>query len=183
MSYVGKPAPPFASLASARSAAALDERVALSDYAGRWLVLFFYPADGPGEAATDLRAFSARMDDFAALGADTLAVSTDGIHVHEAFLRFALGELRFPLASDPTLAVSRDYGVLDEEEGVAERAIFIVDPQGIVCYEVHPRMAGVSVEEVMRVLEALVTYGRAADRRHDLKGLASSDDGLDARAA
>lgn len=183
MSYVGKPAPRFASLAGARSAAALDERVSLSDYAGRWLVLFFYPADGPGECATELRAFSAHAHDFAAFGAEVLAISTDGIHVHEAFLRFALGELPFPLASDPTLAVSRDYGVLDEDEGVAQRAIFIVDPAGVVCYEVHPRMAGVSVEEVIRVLEAMVTYSRAAARRGDLRVLAAGDDGLDARAA
>jgi alkyl hydroperoxide reductase subunit AhpC len=165
MSYVGKPAPPFANLAGARSLPARDERVSLSDYAGRWLVLFFYPADGPGESASELQAFSA------------------GIHVHEAFLRFALGELRFPLASDPTLAVSRDFGVLNEEQGVAERAVFIVDPQGVVCYEVHPRMAGVSVEEVARVLEAMVTYGRAADRGADLRVLAAGDDGLEARAA
>lgn len=183
MSYVGKPAPPFANLAGARSPAAPHERVSLSGYAGRWLVLFFYPADGPGESATELQAFSARAEGFAALGAEVLAVSTDGIHVHEAFLRFALGELRFPLASDPTLAVSRDYGVLNEEEGVAERAVFIVDPQGVVCYEVHPRMAGVSVEEVMRVLEALVTYGRATDRRADLRVVTPGDEGLDARAA
>jgi peroxiredoxin (alkyl hydroperoxide reductase subunit C) len=183
MSYVGKPAPPFANLAGARSLPARDERVSLSDYAGRWLVLFFYPADGPGESASELQAFSARIDTFAALEADVVAVSTDGIHVHEAFLRFALGELRFPLASDPTLAVSRDFGVLNEEEGVAERAVFIVDPQGVVCYEVHPRMAGVSVEEVARVLEAMVTYGRAADRGADLRVLAAGDDGLEARAA
>lgn len=182
MSHVGKPAPTFANLAGARTLTVLDERVSLSDYAGRWLVLFFYPADAPGESA-ELQAFNARTDDFAALGADVLAVSTDGIHVHEAFVRFALGELRFPLASDPTLAVSRDYGVLNEEEGVAERAIFIVDPRGIVCYEVHPRTAGVSVEEIMRVLQALVTYGRAADRRADLRVLTPGDEGLDARAA
>ena len=183
MSHVGKPAPPFAYLAGARTLTALDERVSLSDYAGRWLVLFFYPADAPGESATELQAFNARTDDFAGLGAEVLAVSTDGIHVHEAFLRFALGELRFPLVSDPTLAVSRDYGVLNEEEGVAERAVFIVDPQGIVCYEVHPRLASVSVEEIMRVLEALVTYGRATDRHADLRVLRPGDEGLDARAA
>jgi peroxiredoxin (alkyl hydroperoxide reductase subunit C) len=161
MSYVGKPAPDFSGVPSTKNLTTLDEPVSLSDYRGKWLVLFFYPADFTFVCPTEILAFSQRVPDFQEWGAEMLAVSTDGVYCHQAWIEFALGKLSFPLAADTTLQVSRDYGVLIEEEGVAQRGLFIIDPEGIVRYEVvHDIDTGRSVEEVARVLQALSTAGR-----------------------
>ena len=155
MALVGKPAPDF-TMASTKNLATLDEPVSLSDYRGGWLVLFFYPADFTFVCPTEILAFSQAVDQFAEAGAQVLAVSTDGVYSHQAWIEFALGKVQFPLASDTTLRVSRAYGVLREEEGVADRGLFIIDPEGTIRYEVvHDDNTGRSVEEVLRVLNAL----------------------------
>jgi peroxiredoxin 2/4 len=155
MTLVGKPAPDF-KMASTKNLATLDEPVALSDYRGGWLVLFFYPADFTFVCPTEILAFSQAVDQFAEAGAQVLAVSTDGVYSHQAWLEFALGKIKYPLASDTTLRVSRDYGVLLEDEGVAQRGLFIIDPEGVVRYEVvHDMDTGRNVDEVVRVLKAL----------------------------
>lgn len=158
MSLVGQPAPGFTQLPSTKNVTKLDEPVALSDYAGRWLVLLFYPADFASVAPSELLAFSRCAPEFAESGAELLAVSTDGVFCHQAFIEFVVGRLNFPLASDTTLAVSRAYGVLDEDHGLAQPALFVIDPAGTVRYEVvHDPDTGRSVQEVARVLQALAT--------------------------
>lgn len=158
MSLVGQPAPGFEQLPSTKNVTRLDEPVALRDYAGRWLVLLFYPADFSSVSPSELLAFSRSVPELHEAGADVLAISTDGVHCHQAFIEFVLGRVNFPLASDQTLAVSRAYGVLREDDGVAQRALFIIDPAGVVRYEVvHDVDTGRSVEEVSRVLRALGT--------------------------
>ena len=98
---------------------------------------------------------------FKAAGAEVLAISTDSPHVHQAWMEFALGKLAFPLASDMTHQVSRDYGVLLEEQGVAQRGLYVIDPKGVVRYEVvHDMEVGRSVDEVLRVLDALKSGGK-----------------------
>lgn len=155
MSLVGNPAPEF-TMASTKNLETLDEPVALGDYRGKWLVLFFYPADFTFVCPTEVLAFSHRVPDFQEYGAEVLAVSTDGVYCHQAWIEFALGKLQFPLAADTTLQVSRDYGVLLEDEGIAQRGLFIIDPEGVVRYEVvHDLDTGRSVDEVARVLQAL----------------------------
>ncbi len=158
MSLVGQPAPGFEQLPSTKNVTRLDQPVSLRDYAGRWLVLLFYPADFSSVSPSELVAFSRYAPEFAEAGAEVLAISTDGVHCHQAFIEFVLGRLNFPLASDTTLTVSRAFGVLREDEGVAQRALFIIDPAGTVRYEVvHDLDTGRSVEEVTRVLQALAT--------------------------
>ena len=158
MSLVGQPAPGFEHLPSTKNVARLDEPVSLTDYAGRWLVLMFYPADFTAVSPSELLAFSRCAPELQELGAELLAISTDGVFCHQAFIEFVLGRVNFPLASDTTLSVSRAYGILREEEGTAQRALFIVDPGGVVRYEVvHDVDTGRSVEEVARVLAALVS--------------------------
>jgi peroxiredoxin (alkyl hydroperoxide reductase subunit C) len=154
MSLLGSPAPKFC-MASTKSAD-LDQPVSLEDYRGRWLLLVFYPADFTFVCPTEILAFSESADQFEAEDASLIGVSTDGVHCHEAWQEFVLGRLKFPLAADTTLTVSRDYGVLIEQEGVAHRALFIVDPDGIVRYQVvHDGDVGRSVDEALRVLRAL----------------------------
>jgi peroxiredoxin (alkyl hydroperoxide reductase subunit C) len=155
---VGKPAPDFKMVTTQDPN--LDHVATLSDYRGRWLVLFFYPADFTFVCPTEVLAFNAAVPALAEMDAELLGVSTDSVHAHVAWMEFHIGHLNFPLASDRTQVVSDAYGVLDDE-GQAGRAIVIVDPDGIVRYEVvHDDRIGRSVEEVTRVLTALKAPGR-----------------------
>jgi peroxiredoxin 2/4 len=92
-------------------------------------------------------------------------VSTDTVFVHRQWIKTprdqnGVGELRYPLASDPTLEVSRAYGVLLEKEGLAGRGLFIIDPNGVLQYAVvHNLNVGRNVDETLRVLEALQSGG------------------------
>jgi peroxiredoxin (alkyl hydroperoxide reductase subunit C) len=110
-------------------------------------------------------AFSDRYKEFADLDAEVLGVSTDTVFVHKAWIntprdKNGVGELNFPLAADTTHRVSRDYGVLVESEGLATRGLFIIDPNGVMQYAViHNLNVGRSVDETLRVLEALQTGG------------------------
>lgn len=161
---VGKPAPNF-EMESTKNLETLDEKVKLSDYEGKWLVLFFYPLDFTFVCPTEITALSDRYDEFQDLDADILGVSTDSKFSHRAWIKTprdenGLGHINYPLGADTTHQVSRDYGVLIEEEGVALRGLFIIDPQGIVRYQVvTDNDVGRSVDETLRVLQALQTGG------------------------
>ena len=134
--------------------------VKLSDYEGKWLVMFFYPLDFTLVWPTEIKGYSGRIEDFKKENAEVLAVSVDSEHSHKAWINSSLGKVNFPMAADMTKQVSRDYGVLLEEDGVALRGLFIIDPEGIVRYSViHDLNVGRSVDETIRVLRALKTGG------------------------
>ena len=157
---LGTPAPDF-DMVSTKNLDTLEERVTLKDYHGRWLILFFYPADFTFVCPSEMLAFNAAVPTFAEHNAELLGVSTDGVYVHVAWMDSMVGYLDFPLASDRNWATSRAYQVLDEQEGIAGRAIVIVDPDGVVRYEVnHADQVGRSPKEVLRVLTALQGSGR-----------------------
>lgn len=159
MRLVGNKAPEF-NMATASGDGSDFGRVSLDDYKGKWLVLFFYPLDFTFVCPTEITGYSRAYDDFKGLGADVLGVSVDSEHSHRAWIKGDLGELKFPLAADITKKVSSDYGVLIEEEGIALRGLFIIDPQGDVRYAVvHDLNVGRSVSETLRVLKALQTGG------------------------
>jgi len=129
----------------------------LTQYRGAWLVLFFYPADFSFICPTEIRGFSESYSDFRDTGAEILGVSTDPVESHIAWSR-ELGGVEYPLLSDKSKEVCRLYNALNEEEGVALRATFIVDPAGLVQYSaVTNNNVGRSVEETFRVLSALCT--------------------------
>lgn len=140
-------------------------QVSLGDYKGKWLVLFFYPLDFTFVCPTEIKGFNKKIEDFKAENAEILGVSTDSEHSHKAWINLAeekggLGELNFPLASDMTQKVANDYGILVEEEGVALRGLFIIDPEGNLKYSVvHDLNVGRSVDETLRVLKALKSGG------------------------
>ena len=142
--------------------------VSLSDYRGKWLVLFFYPLDFTFVCPTEITALSQAADEFKKLNTEILGVSVDSKHSHRAWINTpvsenGLGPLNFPLASDITKSVSRDYGVLIEEEGIALRGLFIIDPEGELKYQVvHHNNVGRSVDETLRVLQALQSGGLCA---------------------
>ena len=159
---VGSPAPDFV-MESTRNLEALDQPVRLSDYRSKWLVMFFYPLDFTFVCPTEIIAFSEATDRFRGVGAEVLGVSIDSKFVHRAWIKTprdknGLGELKFPLASDLTKDVSRKYGVLLEDKGIALRGLFIIDPKGILQYSVvHNLGVGRSVDETLRVLQAFQT--------------------------
>jgi peroxiredoxin 2/4 len=156
---VGKPAPDFRMLTT-KELNTLEHEATLAEYQGKWLVLFFYPADFTFVCPTEVLAFSEAVPAFAKLDAELLGVSTDGIHSHVAWMEFHIGQLNFPLASDRTQAVSRAYDVLDDA-GQSARAVFVIDPQGIVRHEVvHDDRVGRSVNEILRVIDSLQAPGR-----------------------
>jgi peroxiredoxin 2/4 len=161
---VGEPAPYF-EMRSTKNLKTLNEIVTLEDYKGKWLILFFYPYDFSFVCPTEILALSERYEEFKALDADILGVSTDSVYSHRAWLEASQDEngiegTKYVLASDNTHAVSEAYGVLVEEKGVALRGLFIIDPEGILQYSVvHNMNIGRSVDETLRVLEALQAGG------------------------
>ena len=161
---VGEPAPDF-DLPSTKDIKTLNENVKLSDYRGKWLVLLFYPLDFTFVCPTELTAFSDRYEEFEGIGADLIGLSTDSVYSHRAWLetpreKSGVRGLVYPLAADITKETSRDYGVLIEDKGIALRGLFVIDPEGILRYKVvHDLNIGRSVEETLRVIQALQTGG------------------------
>jgi peroxiredoxin (alkyl hydroperoxide reductase subunit C) len=131
--------------------------IALSDFRGKWVVLFFYPLDFTFVCPTEIMEFSRRYGEFKELGAEILGVSCDSVYSHRAWLENALGELAYPLLSDYTKEMATAYGAL-LPAGHPTRATFIIDPEGIVQYaSFNNPNVGRSVSEILRVLEAVQT--------------------------
>jgi alkyl hydroperoxide reductase subunit AhpC len=132
--------------------------VSLSEYRGKWVVLFFYPLDFTSVCPTEINEFSRREAEFKKVNAAVLGCSVDSVYAHKAWLSGTLGPINFPLLSDLTKETSRQFGALLEGDGYATRATFIIDPEGNVQYALshHPNV-GRSVNETLRVLEALQT--------------------------
>jgi len=155
---VQKPAPAF------KAAAVVDglfTDVSLSDYLGQWVVLFFYPMDFTFVCPTEILAFNDSLDAFKELNTIVLGVSTDSTYSHFAWASQPRSEggigpgLKLPLIADRNMKISRDYGVLIEEEGVALRGLFLIDPQGILRQiTVNDLPVGRSVDETIRLIKA-----------------------------
>ena len=164
LARVGQKAPDF-SMPTTKCMEELDHVARLSDYCGKWLVMFFYPLDFTYVCPTEIRGFNSRLEDFKKLNTEILGVSTDSVFSHRAWVKApvsegGLGGLNYPLASDMTKQVSRDYGVLIEEKGFALRGLFIIDAEGTLRYQVvTDENVGRSVDETLRVLQALQTGG------------------------
>ncbi len=161
---VGHPAPDF-DLPSTKNIQKLDQNVKLADYRGSWLVLLFYPLDFTFVCPTELTAFSDRYAEFEDIRAEVIGLSTDSVYSHRAWLntprdKGGVEGLAYPLAADITKQTARDYGVLLEDKGIALRGLFVIDPEGVLRYKVvHDLNIGRSVEETLRVIQALQTGG------------------------
>lgn len=135
--------------------------IQLSDYAGKYLVLFFYPLDFTFVCPTEIISFSDRVDEFRALNTEVVGVSVDSHFSHLAWCQMerkqgGVGSLKYPLLSDLTKQISADYGVLIEGAGIALRGTFIIDPQGIVRQKsINDLPIGRSVDETLRLIKAL----------------------------
>lgn len=153
---IGSPAPAFSLDAVVNKAI---RKVNLSDYQGKWVVLFFYPGDFTFVCPTEIKGFNKSLAEFKAANAEILAVSVDSVFSHLAWIESgALATLDYPLLSDFSKQTARDYGVLDKVTSGARRGLFIIDPKGVIQHIlIHSEKVGRSVDETLRVLKALQT--------------------------
>ncbi len=131
--------------------------VTKADILGAWSVFFFYPADFTFVCPTELEDLAELYDQFRDAGCEIYAVSTDTHFVHKAWrdASHRIQKIRYPMLADPTHALCRDFDVLIPDEGVAERASFLLDPQGrIVSYEISAGNVGRNAQELLRKLQA-----------------------------
>lgn len=131
--------------------------VSSADYEGKWHVVCFYPADFTFVCPTEIAAMNAKYDEFQELGVEILAVSTDTKFSHKRFVETEplLKGLQLTIGADTTGAVSRAFGVMIEEEGMALRGRFLINPEGVVvAQEVQAPMVGRNVHEFLRQVRA-----------------------------
>jgi len=134
------------------------QEVSLRDFQGKWVCLFFYPLDFTFVCPTEIRSFAQHEADFKELGCQIIGCSTDSVYSHKAWFEKDLAEVKFPVLADTSHKVSRDYNVLIEEQGIAFRGTFLIDPKGTLQWmSVNALNIGRSVEEVVRTLQALKT--------------------------
>jgi len=154
---IGKPAPAFT------AEAVVDgefKQVSLSDYKGKYLVFFFYPLDFTFVCPTEIIAFSDRVKEFRDIGAEVVGASVDSHFTHLAWIKTprkegGLGKMQIPLVSDLTKEISRNYGVLLEDQGITLRGLFIIDPKGIVRQiTINDLPVGRDVDETLRLVQA-----------------------------
>ncbi|MGV0023522.1 peroxiredoxin [Phormidesmis priestleyi] len=155
---VGQTAPDFT------ATAVVDQEfktVKLSDYRGKYVVLFFYPLDFTFVCPTEITAFSDQYEAFKKLGTEVLGVSVDSEFSHLAWIQSdrksgGVGDLNYPLVSDIKKEISIAYNVLDPDAGVALRGLFIIDKDGTLQYATVNNLSfGRSVEETLRILQAI----------------------------
>lgn len=132
--------------------------ISLDDYKGKWLVLFFYPLDFTFVCPTEIRSFSENYAKFKEQGAEVVGCSIDSKFSHKAWMNSDLKGLQIPLLSDVTKEISRAYGVLNYEAGIAFRGTFIIDPEGVLkSVTMNDLSIGRSTDETLRTLAAAQT--------------------------
>lgn len=155
---VGQMAPDFS------ATAVLDQEfktVKLSDYKGKYVVLFFYPLDFTFVCPTEITAFSDRYQEFSAINTEVLGVSVDSEFSHLAWVQTdrksgGLGDIAYPLVSDLKKDISTAYNVLDPDAGIALRGLFIIDKEGVIQHSTINNLAfGRNVDETLRILQAI----------------------------
>lgn len=133
------------------------EKTSLSAYHGKWLVLFFYPADFTFICPTELEELANLYPEFQKINTEIVSVSTDTAFVHKAWHDHspAIAKVSFPMAADPTGTLTRLFGTHIEKEGLSLRGTFIVDPEGVIrAYEIHDNSIGRSAKELLRKVQA-----------------------------
>jgi len=133
------------------------KEVSKADILGKWSVFFFYPADFTFVCPTELEDLANKYEDFKRVGCEIYSVSTDTHFVHKAWHDASdrIKKIEYPMLADPTHALSKDFEVLIEADGLAERGSFIVNPEGkIVSYEVSAGNVGRNADELFRKVQA-----------------------------
>lgn len=134
------------------------KEVKLSDFKGKWVVLFFYPLDFTFVCPTEIQSFNKHYGEFKKLNAEVLSASTDSVYSHKAWVDKELGKVEFPMLGDTNHTVARNFNVLLEDKGIALRGTFIINPDGVLkSAVVNDLPVGRSVDETLRTLQALQT--------------------------
>ncbi|MCK4739714.1 MAG: peroxiredoxin [Deltaproteobacteria bacterium] len=137
------------------------KEVKLSDYKGKYVVLFFYPLDFTFVCPTEIIAFSDKVSEFAERGAELLGVSIDSHFSHLAWrntprTKGGIGEIKYPLVADLDKSISRKYGVLLESPGIALRGLFVIDKHGKVRHiTINDLPLGRNIDEALRIIDAV----------------------------
>jgi peroxiredoxin (alkyl hydroperoxide reductase subunit C) len=160
MSLVGKPAPEWSATAYVKGE---EKKLSSQDYKGKWHVLYWYPLDFTFICPTEIKGFQQLLDDFSDDKIGVIGVSTDSFFSHKAWFadrKTFPQEVTHPVIADTNHAVSRAFGVLKEDQGVAYRATVVVDDKGIVrSVNVNDLSAGRSPSETLRTVQALQSGG------------------------
>lgn len=133
------------------------EEVTKDNILGHWSVFFFYPADFTFVCPTELADLADHYDQFLENGCEIYSVSEDTHFVHKAWADASetIKRIQFPMLADPTGKLAQFFGVLDQEEGQAYRATFVINPEGIIkAYEIHDMGIGRNAEELLRKVQA-----------------------------
>lgn len=163
---VGRQAPDFKATAVVNGD---FKQVRLSDYRGKYVVLFFYPLDFTFVCPTEMHAFQEKLETFKKLNVEVLGVSVDSEHAHHAWLnqpkeQGGIQGVKYPIVSDINKTISRDYDVLLPDGGVAFRATFLIDKEGKVRHQtVNDLPLGRNIEEFIRLTEALQFHEQHGD--------------------
>src|SRR3989338_1368360 len=135
------------------------KKIKLSNYRGKWLILFFYPADFGFVCPTELEEMADNYEEFKKLNAEVLSVSADTVYVHKAWhdQSPSIGKIKFPMVADPAGKLCKELCIYIEEEGLSLRGTFIIDPDGILkAFEVHDNSIGRNVKELLRKFQAAI---------------------------
>ena len=133
------------------------KEVTKKDILGKWSVFFFYPADFTFVCPTELEDLANKYEEFKKIGCEIYSVSCDTHFVHKAWhdASDTIKKIQYPMLADPTGALARDFDVMIEADGLAERGSFIVNPEGrIVAYEVIAGNVGRNADELLRRVQA-----------------------------
>ncbi len=155
---VGKKAPYFEAEAAIGGE---FTKLKLTDFAGKYLCLFFYPLDFTFVCPTELHAFSDKIEEFKKRGCEVVACSIDSKFSHAAWLRTSKNEggisgVKYPILADINKTIARSYGTLFEDAGVAFRGLFLIDKAGIVQHvTINNLPLGRNVDEALRVVDAI----------------------------
>lgn len=189
---VTQPAPDFAAQTVMPDGSVKE--VKLSDYKGKYVVLFFYPLDFTFVCPTEIIAFSDAVKDFKDRGVEVLGVSVDSHFSHIAWRdvprsKGGIGAVDYPLVSDLDKSISKNYGVLIDAPNVALRGLFLIDKEGVVRHStINDLPLGRSTDEALRLVDALQYFEKngevcPANWKPGAKGMKPSAEGLEAYAS
>jgi len=143
------------------------KEVTLEDVKGKWSVFFFYPADFSFVCPTELADIQDHYEEFKSMNCEIFSVSTDTHFVHKAWADATdtIGKIKYPMLADAAHVLSKQFGVLVEEDGIALRGTFIVNPEGqIKAYEIHDMGIGRNAEELVRKVQAAQFVAEHGDK-------------------
>ncbi|RDY32828.1 alkyl hydroperoxide reductase subunit C [Lachnotalea glycerini] len=163
MSFINKEIEDFAVQAFVKNE---FKQIKKEDVLGKWAVFFFYPADFTFVCPTELEDLASKYEEFKEIDCEIYSISCDTHFVHKAWhdASETIRKINYPMLADPTGKLARDFEVMIENEGIAERGSFIINPEGkIVAYEVIAGNVGRNADELFRRVQALQFVAKNGD--------------------